>query len=185
MSTPVDPKYFQDHDAVAVAPWLLGRILVRAAVDGGVTRHVITETEAYNGPEDKACHASKGRTARTDVMFRPGGVWYVYLCYGMHEMLNLVVGPEDFPAAVLIRGVQGAEGPGRVTKRLGINRTLNGLPATKASGLFIEDAGSVVSKKWIQTSPRIGVDYAGPVWAGKRWRFVLRPEWPGFAARSA
>lgn len=176
MNKPVDPKYFSTGDALVFAPWLLGRVLVRVKPNGTVERRVITETEAYNGPDDKACHASKGRTPRTEVMFRPGGVWYVYLCYGVHEMLNLVVGPEDFPAAVLIRGVEGIAGPGRLTKKLMIGRALNGMPAEKATGLYIEDSETEVSKKRIHTSPRIGVDYAGRLWAKKPWRFILEPQ---------
>ena len=82
----------------------------RRMVDGTVMRRRITETEAYCGKEDTACHAHKGRTARTDVMYSPGGCAYIYLCYGMHEMLNVVTGPEGRPEAVLIRGVEGAEG---------------------------------------------------------------------------
>ncbi|MBK9990822.1 MAG: DNA-3-methyladenine glycosylase [Verrucomicrobia bacterium] len=179
MNTIISHERFQADDAVVLAPWLLGKTLVRARTGGGVSRHLITETEAYNGVDDKACHASKGRTARTEVMFRPGGVWYVYLCYGVHEMLNLVVGPEDFPAAVLIRGLHDVSGPGRLTKQLAIDRKLNGLAASPASGLHLEDDGIAVPKKWIQIAPRIGVDYAGPLWAKKPWRFTLDPRWPG------
>lgn len=177
MNKIIAPEFFATRDAVAFAPWLLGKTLVRARGNGEISRHIITETEAYNGPEDKACHASKGRTARTGVLFRPGGVWYVYFCYGVHEMLNLVVGPEDFPAAVLIRGLHDVSGPGRLTKRLGIDRKLNGLLAEPAVGLHVEDEGRVVPKKRIQTSPRIGVDYAGPIWAGKPWRFMVEKAW--------
>jgi DNA-3-methyladenine glycosylase len=174
-------EFFQSNDAVALAPWLLGKVLVRTRSDGKESRHLITETEAYNGPEDKASHASKGCTARTAVMFRPGGVWYVYLCYGVHEMPNLVVGPDGFPAAVLLRGLHDVSGPGRLTKRLAIDRKLNGLYASVATGLHLEDGGVNVPRKWIQASPRIGVDYAGPVWAKKPWRFTLDPRWPGLA----
>jgi len=177
MNKIVAPEFFATKDAVAFAPWLLGKTLVRTQESGEISRHIITETEAYNGPDDKACHASKGRTARTDVMFRPGGVWYVYFCYGVHEMLNLVVGPEDFPAAVLIRGLHDVSGPGRLTKRLGIDRKLNGLLAEPAVGLHVEDEGRVVPKKRIQASSRIGIDYAGPVWAIKPWRFRVDADW--------
>jgi DNA-3-methyladenine glycosylase len=174
----INPERFQADDAVALAPWLLGKILVRTRTGGKISRHLITETEAYNGADDKACHASKGRTARTAVMFRPGGIWYVYLCYGVHEMLNLVVGPEAFPAAVLIRGLHDVSGPGRLTKRLAIDKELNGMTANPASGLYLEDNGVVVPRKWIQVAPRIGVDYAGSIWAKKPWRFTLDPRWP-------
>ena len=182
MSDLIKPEIFSTKNAPTWAPWLLGKVLVRMHADGNAAHHVITETEAYNGEHALACHASKGRTARTDVMYRAGGVWYVYLCYGVHEMLNLVVGPEGFPAAVLIRGLQGINGPGRLTKRLGIARALNGQPADVTSGLYLEDSGVVVPRKWIQTAPRIGVNYAGPIWSKKPWRYFIDPAWPGLAA---
>jgi DNA-3-methyladenine glycosylase len=91
----------------------------------------------------------------------------------MHELLNLVTGPRGYPAAVLIRGVGGAGGPGRLTRALRINRRLNGTPASPEGGLWIEDRGVRVPRGAIQATPRIGVDYAGPVWARKPWRFVL------------
>ena len=108
-------------------------------------------------------------------MYGPGGVWYVYLCYGVHEMLNLVVGPRDWPAAVLIRGAAGCPGPGRLTRSLGIDRRLNGVPVHPASGLWIEDRGVRVPRRLVQVTSRIGVDYAGPVWAKKPWRFRFDP----------
>lgn len=185
MNTIISHERFQADDAVVLAPWLLGKTLVCARAGGRVSRHLITETEAYNGADDKACHASKGRTARTEVMFRPGGVWYVYLCYGVHEMLNLVVGPEGFPAAVLIRGLHDVSGPGRLTKQLAIDRKLNGLTTSPASGLHLEDNGIAVPEKWIQIAPRIGVDFAGPLWAKKPWRFTLDPRWPELARARA
>jgi len=151
---------------------LLGKVLVRSE-RGRETARVITEVEAYIGENDLACHASRGRTARTQVMYGPAGHWYVYLVYGMHEMLNLVTGPEGWPSAILIRGVEGMSGPGRVTKSLGIGREFNGLLAVPASGLHIEDRGIVVPDRMVKRTPRIGVDYAGPVWAAKPWRFLL------------
>jgi len=160
---------------VALARGLLGRHLVRRHQDGRIEARLITEVEAYHGESDLACHASKGRTNRTETLYAAGGVWYVYLCYGIHEMLNLVVGPPGHPAAVLIRGLDGIRGPGRLTRALGIDRRLNGRPAAPASGLWIEDRGTPVRRGSIRVSPRIGVDYAGPVWARKPWRFVLEP----------
>ncbi len=147
---------------------------MRTTADG-CHAHLITEVEAYDGEADLACHAARGRTARTAVMYEPGGVWYVYLCYGVHEMLNLVVGPRDWPAAALIRGVDGITGPGRLTKALAIDRCLNAQPAVLASGLHLEDRGVRVPRRLIQATPRIGVDYAGPVWAAKPWRFRFDP----------
>ncbi|HVT71545.1 MAG TPA: DNA-3-methyladenine glycosylase [Lacunisphaera sp.] len=152
----------------------MGKALVRQ-VAGESCAWLVTEVEAYHSERDLACHASKGRTARTDVLYRAGGIWYVYLCYGVHEMLNLVTGPEGRPAAVLIRGVAGINGPGRVTKRLQIGRDLNGRPAVPASGLFLADAGVTIPPRRIVATPRIGVDYAGPVWARKKWRFYFEP----------
>ena len=108
-------------------------------------------------------------------MYREGGCWYVYLCYGVHEMLNLVTGPEHWPAAVLIRGVEGISGPGRVTKALAVGRALNGAAAEPASGLYLEGDGLRVPRALIRATPRIGVDYAGPVWAAKPWRFFYDP----------
>jgi DNA-3-methyladenine glycosylase len=153
-----------------MARWLLGKTLVRTT-QRGREEHLITEVEAYDGESDLACHASKGRTKRTEIMYQAGGIWYVYLCYGIHEMLNLVVGPENYPAAVLIRSVGDIVGPGRLTKRLQIDRQLNGLPAQPKNGLHLEDTGLEVPRRRIKTSQRIGVDYAGPLWAIKPWRF--------------
>ena len=141
----------------------------------GRESHRITEVEAYHGPEDLACHASKGRTTRAEVMFAPGGVWYVYLVYGMHEMLNLVTGPRDFPAAVLIRGVEGVSGPGRLTRTLKIDRRFNGQPADRSRGLWIEDDGFEPPPEEVSATPRIGIDYAGEPWISKPWLFVLDP----------
>lgn len=160
---------------VPLSRWLLGKVLVRTTAAGREER-VIVETEAYVGAHDLACHASKGCTPRTQVMFGPGGHWYVYLCYGIHEMLNLVTGPAGHPAAILIRGVERAIGPGRVTKQLGIDRRLNAQPAAPESGLHLEDHGIVAPRARVVIGPRVGVDYAGPIWAAKPWRFRIAPE---------
>jgi DNA-3-methyladenine glycosylase len=167
------PAAWAERGAVRHARSLLGKFLVRSGAEGAATAHLITEVEAYEGERDLACHARVGRTARTEVMYGAGGVWYVYLCYGVHEMLNLVVGPPDWPSAVLIRGLDGISGPGRLTKRLGIDRRLNGRGAEPASGLWIEDRGVRVPRMSVTATPRIGVDYAGPVWAAKPWRFMF------------
>lgn len=164
---------FYRRDVLTVAPALLGKTLVRRSADGEY-RAVIRETEAYDGPHDLACHASKGRTPRTDVMFGPAGVWYVYLVYGMHWMLNVVTGEEDYPAAVLIRGAGEWSGPARLTKALGITGALNRTHAAQESGLWIED-GPAVPAASVQRTPRIGVDYAGE-WALKEYRFLIEDE---------
>lgn len=169
---------FFSTDSVALARGLIGKFLVRRMPDGTELARMIVETEAYDGEHDLACHARAGRTARTEVLYRAGGIWYVYLCYGIHEMLNLVTGPEGAPAAVLIRGVEGISGPGRVTKQLAIDRKLNRAAADPASGLWLEDRGVELSRRAVQATPRIGVDYAGEIWAKKPWRFVVKKNTP-------
>src|ERR1051326_7231065 len=169
----IEAEVFQSKKTVALARWLLGKYLVRRFPDGREEARMIVETEAYHGESDQACHARAGRTKRTNVMYGPGGVWYVYLCYGIHEMLNLVVGPPDWPAAILIRGVDGARGPGRVTKTLAIDRKLNAAPASELSGLWIEDRGTRLPRGAMQATKRIGIDYAGPIWTAQHWRSVL------------
>jgi DNA-3-methyladenine glycosylase len=176
MSVRIDPAHLQQKKAIVLARWLLGKHLVRRWSDGRVEARLICEVEAYNGEADQACHARAGRTGRTAPLYEAGGIWYVYLCYGIHEMLNLVVGPKDWPAALLIRGVEGAIGPGRVTKQLGIDRRLNALSAVDPeSGLWLEDRGVRVPRPLITATPRIGVDYAGPIWSQKHWRFHFDP----------
>lgn len=164
-------KEYYDRPVLDVAPDLLGKFLVRK-IDGITHAYMIVETEAYDGPLDLACHASKGRTKRTEVMFGVAGHWYVYFVYGMHHMLNIVTGPVGYPAAVLIRGVENIIGPGRVTKQLSINKTLNARKADTECGLWIEDRGVVIEPEKIIRTPRIGVAYAGE-WAEKPYRFVL------------
>ncbi len=187
MPTVVEAKAWESCETPRIARDLLGcRLVVR--LPGGETRSaLITETEAYHGPDDRACHASRGRTARTEVMFGPAGRWYVYLCYGMHEMLNLVTGPADWPAAVLIRGVEGVTGPGRVTRAFGIGRSLNGAEASPLSGLWIErdEASGPVLPHEVLAGPRVGIDYAGAEWADKPWRFRWMSRWtaPGKSPR--
>jgi len=167
------PRSFFDRPADRVARDLLGATLVVRGVDGRIARHVVHETEAYLGPRDLACHGSKGMTPRNAVMFGPAGRWYVYLCYGMHWMLNVVTGAEGVPAAVLIRGAGEFTGPGRVTKGLGIDRCFDGRPAARATGLWFEP-GIDVPRRLIERTPRIGVSYAGE-WAMKPLRFVVDP----------
>lgn len=170
----LDESQWQSRRTVALARGLLGKYLVRAG-PGGPRAAMITEVEAYHTARDRACHASRGRTPRTEVLFGPGGVWYVYLCYGVHELLNLVTGPAGHPAAILIRGIEGVAGPGRVTKALRIGRALNGRPAAPASGLWLEDRGVRVPPQLVRATPRVGIDYAGPEWAAKPWRFRFDP----------
>lgn len=177
------PREFFERPTLKVAKELLGKALMKQTPTGMI-RTKIVDTEAYVGPKDKACHASKGRTKRTEVMFGPAGFTYVYLIYGMYHCLNIVTEPEEYPAAVLIRGLEilgenhlpelprRIDGPGRVCRFLGVDRTHNRLDATLGTTLWIEDQGLAVSRKQIQTLPRIGIDYAGE-WAQKLWRFCL------------
>ncbi len=165
---------FFQQPTVFIAQALLGKFLVRKTGTKTISR-MITEVEAYDGPRDLASHASRGRrTARNLVMYGPAGYWYVYLVYGLHLMLNIVTGEKEYPAAILIRGVEGARGPGVVAKLYGIDRRLTGLRADKKTGFYIEDRGVVIPPRAIGRSARIGVAYAGPIWSAKKYRFYLK-----------
>jgi DNA-3-methyladenine glycosylase len=168
-------RYFA-RPTVQVARSLIGKYLVRV-IDGRILAGKIVEVEAYVGSQDRACHASKGRTQRTDVMFGPGGVAYVYLIYGMYHCLNVVTEREEFPAAVLIRAIEIdgelIEGPGRLCRALQIDRRLNRVDLTTGEFIWFEDRGVLVEKGDVGSHPRVGVDYAGE-WAKKPWRFRLR-----------
>jgi DNA-3-methyladenine glycosylase len=182
------PLSFFNRSALLVAKEVLGCYLV-TETDDGIERYMITETEAYVGPHDLASHSSKGRTKRTEVMYGIGGTIYIYLIYGMHNMLNIVTGEKNYPAAVLIRGVEritkdGNEeiiGPGNVAKALHISRMINGMVLSTEANLWVEipqpasaEATARRRRKVIRT-PRIGIDYAGPIWANKNYRFILSP----------
>ncbi|MGH7206339.1 MAG: DNA-3-methyladenine glycosylase [Nitrospiraceae bacterium] len=181
--------YF-NRPTLRVARSLLGKYLIRANGSTRITTKII-EVEAYVGPDDRASHASRGRTKRTDVMFGQPGVAYVYFIYGMYHCFNVVTEREGYPAAILIRAVEPAEGqvcvggapmagppptlidgPGRVCRYLQIDRKLNQLDLTLGQTLWIEDRGERVPASAITAYPRIGVDYAGE-WATKLWRFRL------------
>lgn len=163
---------FYDRPTLEVAEDLLGKFLVRRLEDGRVVSLPIHEVEAYDGFEDRASHAARGRTPRNAVMFGPPGYFYVYLCYGIHWLLNIVAGPEDFPAAVLIRGAGPYVGPARLTKGLEVDRSFNLRSAVEGESLWVEDRGLVPPSDEVERTPRIGVDYAGPEWAGKLYRMV-------------
>lgn len=157
---------------LTVAPEILGKFLVRTTGEDTVAA-MITDVEAYRGTSDLACHASKGQTDRNRILWEAGGRWYVYLVYGLHFMLNVVTGEPDDPSAILIRGVAGVNGPGRVTKYFRVTKEDNNTPARISSGLYIEDRGVLIPSRAIRKGPRIGIDYAGPVWSQKPWRFSL------------
>jgi DNA-3-methyladenine glycosylase len=164
------PADFYLRDVLEVAPALLGKLLVRRFDDSLIKRYRITETEAYRGQEDLACHASKGRTPRTEVMFGQGGSVYVYFIYGQYWLLNLVTGTEGDASAVLIRGIEGFAGPGRVGRELRLDKSFYGESLIHSERIWVEDATPVTS---IQTSKRIGINYAGEEWSNKLWRFNL------------
>lgn len=180
MPTILPRRYFA-QDSLKVARSLLGKYLVRrTAREEKVGR--IVEVEAYVGPEDRASHASRGRTQRTEIMFGEAGRAYVYLIYGMYHCFNIVTGRCGYPAAVLVRAVEEGshliDGPGRVCRSFEIDRRLNGLDLTAGDLVWIEDRGERLKNSEVGTHPRVGVDYAG-AWAAKPWRFRIR----GYAMR--
>lgn len=184
-------KNFFRQKTERVARQLLGKILVRR-IGKKIISGMIIETEAYIGPHDLACHASKGKTSRTSVMFGEAGIWYIYLIYGFYYCLNMVTEEKEYPSAVLIRSLEPLEGieymkrhrntdimsnlasgPGKLCQALKINKTLNNTSAIlKNSALFIEDQGIKISPKNIVKATRIGVDYAGE-WKDKLLRFYV------------
>ncbi len=178
----IDTHFYQ-QDALIVAPRLLGKIICLKYKD--IYRYFfITEVEAYCGEEDLACHCSKGRTKRTEVMYHNGGVFYVYKIYGIHYMLNIVTGKENKAQAILIRAIKEFDiankkvyyhhnGPGKVGKVLGIDNSFYGKPVFDNETFRIYEMNYYETENRIETSPRVGIDYAG-IWKNKPWRFILR-----------
>lgn len=160
---------FYTRDVLAVAPDLLGKYLVIGR-DEKERKIMITQTEAYRGEDDLACHASKGRTERTEVMFARGGHLYMYLIYGMYWMLNVVTGKPGEPQAVLIRGLDGFDGPGKLTRALGLDRSFYGEDLVSSSRIRITEG--LATPRFL-TGPRIGIEYAGEYWRSRPWRFWL------------
>ena len=182
------PRTFYQQTTVDVAKQLLGKYLVRKHPDGDCIGRIV-ETEAYIGPQDLACHAAKGRTKRTEVMFGVAGHAYVYFIYGFYHMLNLVTEAQDYPAAVLIRAVEPvrgvelmkqrrqveglrdlASGPGKLCQAFDIDRSLNGADLC-GKILYIEERGEPAPR--FHATERIGVTYAGK-WKDKPFRFLVR-----------
>lgn len=185
------PAFYLREDVVQISRELLGKFLV-TEIDGVYTAGKIVETEAYRGPDDLACHAyNNRRTSRTEVMFKAGGHAYVYLCYGMHHLFNVVTAPAEYPHAVLIRAIEPTDkvecmldrremvalrpqltaGPGVLSQALSITTALSGVVLyDPASPIRIEDRGGVIPDAQIASGTRIGVQYAGDC-AFRPWRF--------------
>ena len=159
------PEFYR-RDCPQVARDLVGKVLVC-----GGKQLRISETEAYCGESDTACHASRGRTKRTEVMYMDAGTVYVYLCYGIHWMLNIVTGEENAPEAVLIRACVEAKGPGKLTKALGITGDYNRSSVVTSDALWIGDDGSRCE---IALDKRVGIGYASQEDQDRLWRFVLK-----------
>ena len=165
----VDEELF-GKDVLEVAPALCGAWLCRKYEDGSIARLLITETEAYRGEEDTACHAHKGRTARTEVLYGKPGTMYVYLCYGMHWLLNAVTGAEGEAQAVLIRACRTKEGPARLTKALDITGEYHKNSFTTCDTLWIETDDRRHS---VRRDVRVGIGYASKRDQARKWRFIL------------
>jgi DNA-3-methyladenine glycosylase len=182
-------EFYQDTDVVKISRNLLGKYIFTNKA-GEITGGIITETEAYGGIHDRACHAwGNRRTKRTEVMYAPGGLAYVYLCYGLHWLFNVVTNGPGVPDAILIRAIfplEGrgimnkrrgrdntaiASGPGNLSRALGIDGSFNGADLT-GPVIWIEDRGLRPEESLIVTLPRVGVAFAGPD-AARPWRFLL------------
>lgn len=164
-----DEKFFR-RDGLTVAPELVGKLISRQHGSEIITLR-ITETECYLGEEDTACHASKGRTPRTEMLYKSGGTIYVYLCYGIHSLMNIITGEAEQPQGVLIRACEGYEGPGKLTKALLVDRSFNGESILDNHRIWLSDDGyspEIVRKK------RVGIDYAAPRDRDALWRFAVR-----------
>jgi len=188
----LDKDFYLRSDVVQISRDLLGKVLC-INIQGHLRKGMIVETEAYCGATDKACHAYQRRTPRTETMYQAGGIAYVYLCYGMHYLFNVVTNVADKADAVLIRAIEPLEGteamsagfttlkppryftagPGRVAKVLGIDKEHNGLSLLQETTLWIEDQGFVIEEAKIGVSTRIGVQYAQES-ALLPWRFYVQ-----------
>lgn len=162
------PYEFYHRPCDAVARDLVGKVIVHRGI-----RLRISETEVYWGESDTACHAHKGRTKRTEVLYADAGTIYVYLCYGIHWLLNIVTGEENDPQAVLIRSCAEAPGPGKLTKALGITGEYNRKSILETPDFWIEDDGFRCK---IEAAPRVGIGYASEADQARLWRFLAKPQ---------
>jgi len=163
-------KNFYIRDVLDVAPALIGKNMVVRFSDMTYRNFMVNEVEAYRGSEDKACHACRGRTSRTEMMFHEGGNVYVYLIYGVYWMLNIVTGKENDPQAVLIRGAGNHNGPGKIARAIGIDKTFYGEDLNTSDRIWFEDIGV---RPVVKTGSRIGIDYAGEYWKTRPWRYYI------------
>ncbi|MCM1357916.1 MAG: DNA-3-methyladenine glycosylase [Prevotella sp.] len=168
MNKKITEDFFR-RDCLTVAPELIGKILVRKLPDGTLIKERISETEAYRGGEDKACQASKGKTKRTEILYGESGKIYVYLCYGIHWLMNITTGDVGNPQCVLIRAGEAHNGPAKITKYLQIDGNFNKQEICGNSEIWIEDDGF---RPEIKTASRVGIDYAGEYWKNIEWRFI-------------
>lgn len=190
-------SFYQQDDVVAIAKQLVGKVLCTQIGGAPLTSGIITETEAYCGRGDKACHANNGtRTQRTETMYQTGGIAYIYLCYGIHHLFNIVTNIEGKADAILIRAIKPVDGketmlkrrnaekiqssltagPGRLTQALGITTSFDGT-SLSGSTIWLEDRGYMFSDNQLTAKKRIGVDYADKD-AQLPWRFYpKRSRW--------
>lgn len=161
---------FFHRPCLAVARDLVGKLLVHETENGILTMRVC-ETEAYCGEADTACHAHKGRTPRTEVMYGRAGTLYIYLCYGMHWLMNIVTGEQEQPEAVLIRACVDAPGPGRLTKALSVTGEMNRQSVCDGGRLWVADDGCACK---VKTDKRVGIGYASQEDQDRPWRFIMQ-----------
>lgn len=162
-------RSFYFRNASDVAPELIGKLICIKTSLGEVLRMRITETECYMGTDDTACHASRGKTPRTMALWQEGGFTYVYLCYGMYYMFNIITGEADDPQGVLIRGIEGYQGPGKFTKFCGIDISFNLIDMKESDRIWLEDDGD---RPEIVLGERIGIGYADEADRKRLWRFT-------------
>ena len=163
-------KQFYERDALIIAPELIGKLLVRKLDNGEIIKKRILEVEVYLGEEDTASHARFGKTQRNKIMYEEGGISYVYLCYGIHYLFNVVTGHKDSAQAILIRSVEEYSGPGRLTKAMQIDKNLNYESLINSDKIWIENDGYDAKYK---IEKRVGIDYATPQYRNKKWRYIL------------